>query len=146
MCVNDTNKYQWFLCSYIYFVIIWYYIIFLYLFFFFKEILVQDLFFSKYSVNHTSFLNWILCLPTSDDELEFDLFHFIFQSKKRLSVRFSKNKIDSFQFFIFKHQYFFNVVFIAFRWSHQECLFIKHFTWFLFLAVWRGVLDCIKYL
>jgi len=68
---------------------------------FFKEILVQDHFFRKYSVNHTSILNWIFMSSTSDDEIWNYLFHFQVQEEierevhKYLLVFYQPNDILS---------------------------------------------------
>ena len=52
----------------------------------FKEILVQDHFYRKYSQSQV-FLNWIICLPLLMMNKMFSLFMIIIDSEQRLSVR-----------------------------------------------------------
>ena len=99
------------------------YLNFLFLFiFFFKEILVQDHFFRKYSVNHISILNWIYLSSTSDDEImKFYILISFIKCKKSLSVRCSKNIICSFV----DNWYFFSTNIITKTLLNQRCRWLR---------------------
>ena len=86
-----------------------YLIILFFIYYFFKEILVQDLFFRKYSVNHKSIWIGLFMSSTSDEELRNVKHFFIIKEQEEIKREVNKMHLENILHF---HHFNQNVVFV----------------------------------